>query len=584
LLHFGSSEIDFLSPMSSPRVLAVDSGAGHVSCGVFATAKNGRLVLEQFALESFNPDTALESQWSELVGQALTAAAKRAGSFGQGVLSVPGHLTLTKFVKTPAIDKTKRDKVIQFEAQQNIPYPLSEVVWDYQPIQDDGLDLEVMLAAVKLDVADALCHSVRGAGVSPVAIKPSTLALYRAFKYNYPDASGPVLVVNVGARSTNLLFIDGERFFIRTIALAGNSVTQGIADELKQEFSHAEGLKIQVLGGTSDLSEASPARATVLHAAQSFIGRLHMEITRSTVNYRRQSGSEQPAVIYVTGGGSLIPGLVPALADKLKVSVEMFDPLRNVELAPSASAARDYTAVLADLVGLAVPEVASGKAFTLLPPAITASLAFRKQQPFFIGAAALLVVAIALPIVHFNQRATVAAEESRRLESSLQPLRALKGTNTENLNRIESIKREIGAIQSLVESKSNWINFFTDLQERLVKVEDVWLEKVQVLRPVPGETATATAGGMFGSPAAAEESGQAAPAPVLRLNLSGRLLDKNNPTSRVSQDSFERVKSLLKSFADSQFIDSVEKENFNPNQPGILSFDFILVVDPKKPL
>ena len=571
--------------MSSPRVLAVDSGAGHVACGVFAPAKDGRLVLQQFALESFNPDPALEPQWSELVAQSLGAAAKRAGSFGQGVLSLPGHLTLTKFVKTPAIEKAKRDKVLQFEAQQNIPYPLHEVVWDYQVINDDGLDLEVMLAAVKLDVAEALCDSVRGVGVSPVAVAPSTLALYRAFKYNYPDVAGPVLVVNVGARSTNLLFIDGTRFFVRTIALAGNSVTQSIADELKQEFAHAEGLKLQVLGGTSDLPEASPARATVLNAAHSFVGRLHMEITRSTVNYRRQSGSEQPGVILVTGGGSLVPGLVSSLAEKLKTNVEYFDPLRNVEVAPSASVAREYAGVLADLVGLAVGQAAGEKPFSLLPASIGQALAFRKQQPFYVAAAFLLVAAVALPIVHFNQRSEAAAAQARKLEAAIRPLRELKDADSANLKRIEDIKKQIDAIQSLVESKSNWINFLTDLQERLVKVEDVWLEKVQVLRPAPGETAaTSNTGGIFGGSAVVSNPDQKPAAPVLRLNLSGRLLDKNNPTSRVSQDSFERVKSLLKSFADSQFIDTVEKETFNPNQPGILSFDFILVVDPKKPL
>ncbi|HEY8933543.1 MAG TPA: pilus assembly protein PilM [Rariglobus sp.] len=572
--------------MSSPRVLAVDSGAGHVACGVFASAKNGRLVLEQFALESFNPDTALEAQWSELIAQSLAAAAKRAGASGSAVLSVPGHHTLTKFVKTPAIEKSKRDKVLQFEAQQNIPYPLSEVVWDYLAINDDGLDLEVMLAAVKLDVAESLCHSVRGAGVSPVAVAPSTLALYRAFKYNYPEVTGSTLIVNIGARSTNLLFIDNGRFFIRTIALAGNSVTQSIADELKQEFSHAESLKLQVLGGTSDLPETSPARLTVVNAAQSFIGRLHMEITRSTVNYRRQNGAEQPTSIYITGGGSLVPGLVASLAEKLKIRVETFDPLRNVEVSPSAALARDYVAVLADLVGLAVGTPAGERPFSLLPPVIGESIAFRKQQPLYIGAAALLVLALALPVYHFNQRAVIAAEQSRLLEARLQPLRALKAADSANLERIEAIKKEIAAIQSLVESKSNWINFFTDLQERLVKVEDVWLEKLQVLRPTPTEaSAPAAAGGMFGGgPAAANPEETAAAAPVLRLNLSGRLLDKNNPTSRVSQDSFERVKSLLKSFAGSQFISSVEKETFNPNQPGILSFDFILVVNPKKPL
>ena len=209
--------------MSSPRVFAVDSGAGHVACGVFTSAKNGRLVLEQFALESFNPDASLEAQWTELVSQSLAAADRRAGASGSAVLSLPGHLTLTKFVKTPAVDKTKRDKVIQFEAQQNIPYPLAEVVWDYQTISDDSLDLEVMLAAVKVDVVEALCHSVRGAGVSPSVVLPATVALYRSFKYNYPDATGTSLVVNIGAHSTNLLFIDGSRFFIRTIFSCSNT-------------------------------------------------------------------------------------------------------------------------------------------------------------------------------------------------------------------------------------------------------------------------------------------------------------------------------------------------------------------------
>lgn len=571
--------------MPSPRVLAVDSGAGHVACGVFASAKNGRLVLEKFALESFNPDTALESQWTELVSQSLGAAAKRAGASGPSVLSVPGHHTLTKFVKTAAIEKAKRAKVIQFEAQQNIPYPLSEVVWDYLPVNDDGLDLEVMLAAVKLDVAEALSHSVRGVGLSASEVLPSTLALYRSFKYNYPEVTGTSLIVNIGARSTNLLFVEGTRFFIRTIPLGGNNVTQSIVDELKQEFSHAEGLKLQVLGGTSDLPESSPTRTTIVNAVNSFIGRLNLDITRSTVNYRRQSNAEQPSTVYVTGGSSLIPNLIPSLAEKLKINVERFDPLRNVEVAPSAAQAREYSAVLADLVGLATSIVdANEPKFSLLPPAIAASIAFRKQQPFYIGAAALLVAALALPIVHFHQSAAVTDEASRKLEAEMTPLRSLKAADTENLAKIEKIKGQITAIQSLVESKSNWINFFTDLQQRLVKVEDVWLEKLQVLRPTAEDAVVAVPGSPYGSPAPVAANDGAPVKPVLRLNLSGRLLDKNNPTSKVSQDSYARVTSLLKSFADSQFIDKVEKENFDNKQAGILSFDFILVVDPKKPL
>jgi type IV pilus assembly protein PilM len=245
-----------------------------------------------------------------------------------------------------------------------------------------------------------------------------------------------------------------------------------------------------------------------------------------------------------------------------------------VEVAPAAAAAREASAQLADLVGLALARVRTEKEFTLLPPAMIEALTFRKQQPFFLAAAVLLVAALVLPIVHFNDRVRHTNEQSAQLEAKILPLRELKAVQTADLQRIDSIRAQITAIQSLVGSKSNWINFFTDLQQRLVKVEDVWLEKLQVLRPSTDDVA-ATAEG---------EVGVVAAAPVLRLQLSGRLLDTANPLSRVSGESFERVKSLLKSFGESQFISSVEKEKFNPTQPGILSFDFILVVDPKKPL
>jgi type IV pilus assembly protein PilM len=70
----------------------------------------------------------------------------------------------------------------------------------------------------------------------------------------------------------------------------------------------------------------------------------------------------------------------------------------------------------------------------------------------------------------------------------------------------------------------------------------------------------------------------------LRLNLAGRLLDKNNPLSKVSQESQNRVKTLLASFVESDFIVALEDEHFDNTQPGVLKFDFILVVNPAKPL
>src|SRR5687768_8217936 len=116
--------------MRAPRVLAVDIGAGHVACGAFAVGASGRLVLQQFALEPHSSDPSHEGRWSVEIAQSLGAIAARRKLSGTAAIAVPGHLALTKFIKTPSVAKEKRGKIIGFEAAENIPYPLEEVVWN----------------------------------------------------------------------------------------------------------------------------------------------------------------------------------------------------------------------------------------------------------------------------------------------------------------------------------------------------------------------------------------------------------------------------------------------------------------------
>ena len=580
--------------MRAPRVLAVDIGAGHVACGVFAVGASGRLVLQQFALEPHSSDPSHESRWAVEIAQSLGAIAARRKLSGAAALAVPGHLALTKFIKTPSVAKEKRVKIVSFEAAENIPYPLEEVVWDYMVVADDGFDLEVMLTAVKFDAMQALCSSADAAGFPAERAVPASLALCRAFRYNYPQVLDSVIVVNIGARSTHLLFLEGDRFYVRTLALAGNAVTQAIAEDLRIDFASAEILKVQVLSGKSDLPAASPSRAAVHRATASFVTRLHLEITRSTVNHRRYSGGGAATAVYLTGGGSLIDDLPAGLAEKLRLPVERYAALKNVDVSADAraSGAEGSAAMLADLVGLATQLVKPDEASaSLLPPVLTAALAFRKRQPWLLAAAALVVLALVPPIVYFHGVTTAIQERTAEVDGQLMPLRALSIRNTENLRQTEEATKQITALRGAYETKANWINFLADLQERLVKVEDVWLDKIQVVRPPapePGAVAEVQPppDGATPPPAGAAPASVPEPpkGPPLRLTLSGRLLDVTNPQSKVSPESLQRVKQLLASFTGSQFIGAVENERFDNNQNGLLRFDFTLVINPKKTL
>jgi type IV pilus assembly protein PilM len=445
-----------------------------------------------------------------------------------------------------------------------------------------------MLAAVKFDAMQGLCSAADAVGFTVERAMPASLALVNSFRYNYPDLLESVIVVNVGARTTNLLFLEGDRFYVRTLALAGNAVTTSISEELKIDFASAETLKVQVLSGTSDLPAASPSRAVVQRAASAFSTRLQMEITRSAVNHRRQSGGGAPVALYLTGGGSLIEELPALLADRIKVPGERFQALKNVDVSADArvSGAENSAPVLADLVGLATRRVSSRAAeLSQLPPELTAAIAFRKRQPRFIGAAGLLAAALVPPILYFHQVTTATLEQVSRVDGQLMPLRSIENRNGENSRQIDEASKQIRALRGAYETKANWINFLADLQERLVKIEDVWLDRIQVVRPPMPEPGAAQAEPPPADANAAAPAEPAAPkGPPLRLTLSGRLLDVSNPQSKVSPESLQRVKQLLASFTGSQFVTAVENERFDTNQNGLLRFDFTLVINPKKTL
>jgi hypothetical protein len=230
---------------------------------------------------------------------------------------------------------------------------------------------------------------------------------------------------------------------------------------------------------------------------------------------------------------------------------------------------------------------------SLLPPALTRALAFRKRQPMLLAAAAAATLAFAPPAYYFHHVTSGLQEQVSRYDGQLMPLRSVQNRNEGNLRQIAEAGLQIAALKGAYETKANWVNFLASLQERLVQIEDVWLDRLQVQRPPQEETASADAppppeepapDGQAPAPAAAVEPPPVPKGPPVRLALSGRLLDVKNPQSKVSPESIERVKRLLAGFAGSSFVTAVENERFDTSQNGILRFDFTLVINPRQTL
>ncbi len=571
--------------MRFPPVLVFDCGASRVSAAAYTATTDGVPVLDRVLVETLECDTADDQQWVRAVGDAMrrVSTVLKLRHYRIAIL-VPGHLSLTKYIKVPHVDEAKRQRIIQFEARQNIPYALEEVVWDYQIVHDDGIDFEVALCAIKLEIVEALLVQCRDIGFEPHVIEPSCMAQVNAFGFCYRDARQSTLLINVGARSTNLVFLREDRYFVRNITLAGGAVTQAMAEELGRGLTEAERLKLECIRRGADEPELADARRAFDNARQSFAARLSLEITRSIANYRRQSSVEPPTRVLVTGLGSQMPALTTLLAEKLKIPVEAYEPLRGVTFGTGAveGEIRADAHMVGETVGAALRLYQRGLAqFNLLPVSVLRARAFRRREPFIVTAAAVLIGALVVPMMVVWVTRDAYREKAFSLDNQALPLRSFSAKIRQARADADKIHQEIDGIKGLVETKSNWISLFRDLQERLVKIEDVWLDSLEVLRPQG--TVKGIGQRFFGQeikqPAAADPN-----ASSLRLRLTGRLLDKDNPLSRVSFESQQRVKTLLNSFTESQFIVRLENERFDNSQPGVLKFDFVLVVNPDRPL
>jgi len=562
------------------RVLAVDCGASHVACGQFVREGNGRLQLERLSTEPLPSGESDDEEWTAGVGTALKALRQRERLRGACILAVPGHLTFTRLIKVPRLLAHQRRKIIRFEARQSVPFALKEVVWSQMKVAEDEGVQEVAITAARRPLLAALCAAVNDAGFHPFAIMPSWFVLRHGICHHQTESKvAPVL--SIGARSIHFVFYGASRFFMRTVALGGNAVTQRIAVELGLEHVRAESLKRQVMNESPVFPADAPESMAVQIAVEQFARQLCGEVSRTLAGFCPEGGAGRPARLYLTGGGSLIPGLPAMLAERLQLRVERWEPLRQGAFGADKTYKANEFNALADLIGLAGCAASREQAgINLLPGAWRWESRCLRWWPRLAAAALLVVTGLLVPILHY--RATVSENQRRTAEMAVKidVLHRLDDRNHANLARLAETNRRIATLQRVVAARSSWVEFLADLQNRLVTAEDVWLEGLQLLPPGKPPATPGNAG--MGIIAAGGGAGLPEPASQVRLHLTGCLFDADNPVAKAGAQSYRRAKSLLEGLAASPFVTAVENERFDGSQPGMLRFEITLVVASQK--
>ena len=470
---------------SAQRVVTVDLGTSTLKVGEFGVTRGGGISLLRFGVTELGLDPNKEEDRGPFITEALTKLFKSQGVRGRDVqLSISGQSVFMRFVKLPPVAPDQVEQVVAFEAQQNVPFPINEVTWDYQmmPNRGSGVEAEAVIVAIKKDVLEAEVAAVEKAGVRIRHVDVAPFALLNAFRYSEPQTDECALIIDMGARSTNLIFVEKASFWIRNVPIAGNQISQSICNELQEPYTAAETLKkgkgFVSLGGVyADPDDVDAARISKL--IRSTMTKLHVDINRSIAYYRTTLNGTAPKRVFLTGGSSQLPYLDLFIADKLSLPVAFFNPLRNVTLGPNLNSAQllQNYCYTGELVGLALRKAGSCPAeVTLEAPTLAARADKKRKQPYFYAGFVAWILMFACIELDYWQQIQLTKQTTQQLRDQTVALRTLAP-------QVEKLSKQADALQATIDQavllgheRNAWPAVLDALNDKIP--EGVWITQL----------------------------------------------------------------------------------------------------------
>jgi type IV pilus assembly protein PilM len=368
------------------------------------------------------------------------------------IASVPGNLAFARFAKLPPVEPKKIPDIVAFEAQQQIPFPIDQVEWDYQVFQQaDSPDVEVGIFAITKERVAQWLANFRNVQLEAEQLTLSPLAVFNAFAFDTAadgeagEAVGGTVYLDIGTVSTDVIIVEDGAIWLRTLPLGGNNFTEALVKQFKISFSRAEKLKREA--------------ATSKHAKQMFTAMrgvfadLVQELQRSLGFYQSKNPDSELTRLVGVGSTFRLPGLQKFLKQQLQMDVVRPDGFERIavdgrrEADFAANAMNLSTAYGLALQGVGLESVNAN----ILPSGVLRTRMWKAKQPWFAAAAAcVLAAAGVMAFAYFNARSQfdsgmaevtpVVASTLQQANVQVQAYNAIQGEDRrvriENLQRV----------------------------------------------------------------------------------------------------------------------------------------------------
>jgi type IV pilus assembly protein PilM len=308
------------------RLIGLDIGSRSIKAAEIAETKKG-YVLARFGIVDIPPglieDGAIKD--AEQIAEIIRSLFKDYGIKGQNVaMSVGGYSVIVKKINVQSMSEDQLQETISFEAEQYIPFDISDVNLDFQILgenENNPNQMNVLLVAAKKEMVNDYVNLAQMAGLNPCIVDVDAFALQNIYELNYsPDDGENVALIDIGASKTSLNILKGRTsVFMRDVSLGCGQINQKIASLIDCSISEAEQIKF---GSQSDKITSGDLTDIV----SSVVSDWCTEIRRALDFFYSTYPDDQIKKIVLSGGGGNIKEFRQLLSVETSAEVATINP------------------------------------------------------------------------------------------------------------------------------------------------------------------------------------------------------------------------------------------------------------------
>ena len=360
-------------------------------------------------------------------------------------ISAGGQSVFVRFVKLLQVKEEKLKQTMKFEAQNQIPFPLNEVAWDWSLLdRDKKITKKAVIVAIKKNLVEDIVLKLKAIKLSAALIDVSPIALYNSLSFNEDcDDRNLGLLLDVGAKASNLVIFKQGNIWIRSFPIASERIEEA---------------------GDQGIEE--------------FMG----EIERSIEYYSMQGAGEskeetKPDELILTGGGSLIEGLESKLASKFGLKTKVMDPFRKLRISKdifSDVQGGRLKNQLAVAVGLALRSLTPLRIeVNFLKEIMTESRLFTQKTIYARFSIAMAVLILASFSIFTRQDYSVKRIKMGKIDEMLEVYRTYEPKIKKMQASEDIVKEKINILYQVADSRAIWLDVLETTSEILPK--ELWI-------------------------------------------------------------------------------------------------------------